>query len=73
MSIYEEIKYKTPNLSTFYRFEGTSAFYHHDFQQKRVLPNTSSYIYYSKSLIHHNYYVRQKLKQLINLMILTLV
>lgn len=54
------------NLSTFYRFEGASSFHYYDFSKENYLSSFCNYVYFSKSRLHHNFYVRQKLRQLID-------
>lgn len=70
MDKYVNILYQLPNLLTFYRFEGLSSYHYHNFKQANVLDSTSNYIYFSKSKMHHYYYVSQKIKHLINKKIL---
>ena len=70
MTLYEELYFNTPDLSKFYRFEGIHSFPHFCFQKDEYLTDMSRYIYFSKSAIHHTYYVTRKLKRLISLEIL---
>ncbi len=60
------IKIYLEELSSFYRFEGISSFHYFDFNNKDIFPKTLNYIYFSKSKIHHNFYIKLKIKQLLN-------
>ncbi len=53
-------------LPRFYRFEGTNSYNHFNFSNPEFLKGTNQYIYVSRTLKHHCFYVSKRLRQLIN-------
>lgn len=53
-------------LTSFYRFEGEASFHYYNFDCEKFLDKTNNYIYFSKSKVHHDFYVKQRMRQLIN-------
>lgn len=66
MTLFEEVYYQLGDFPKFYRYEGVKTYKNYDFKnEEHYLESTDSYIYFSKSRKHHEYYIQKKLKQLI--------
>lgn len=67
MTLFEEMYKESTELSKFYRFEGLNSYSHFPVGNENMhIPQDSGYIYFSQSMKHHQYYVRKRLKQLID-------
>lgn len=66
MSLYQEVLAQTPDLFSFYRYEGNLSYhyFHPNFKEKAF--SSPSYIYFSQSMRHHHYYVDKRLTQYVN-------
>lgn len=63
MALYEEVYYQLINYPKFYRYEGVKTHRNYNFEDEEVLANIESYIYFSKTLKHHEYYVQRRIRQ----------
>lgn len=63
MSIYQSILEQIPELSNFYRYEGGLSY---NYFQPNLNFCSNQYVYFSKHISHHHYYVSKRLIQYIN-------
>jgi hypothetical protein len=66
MTINEKIYYQLPDLIKMYRFEGGNSVHRFSFNENGINPDDLNYIYFSKSIKHHEYYVKKKIIKIIN-------
>ena len=65
MTLYEELYYQLSDLPKFYRYEGPGTFRNYNFEGQEILEVLDNYIYFSKTIKHHDYYVQKRIRQLI--------
>lgn len=57
MTLYQQIYQNIPDLESLYRFEGFISQTIYDFNIREPLTKTNKYLYYSKNIKHHLYFV----------------
>lgn len=65
MTLYQELYQNTQELKSLYRFEGYLSRPNYDCNVHSHLTETGRYLYYSKSIEHHLYFLNKRLKQFI--------
>jgi hypothetical protein len=66
MTIYEDLLYKLDNYPKFYRFEGYTSYPYFNNKDNSLFINLDSYIYFSSTFKHHNYYTNKKIRAYID-------
>ena len=54
------------NVGSLYRFQGGNSFEHLDIRSSNPFNSANGYVYFSKSMDHHRYFISKRFKQIVN-------